>query len=219
MIIYHGSKRRIEKPNVKGSNPTNDYGPAFYLTLDLDAAKSWACRDNSIGIVNQYHVHGNAYNQFKILDLTNKAKYSVLNWIAILMHFRSLSSSFKKNNQLVLEWLSKYYMDIDEYDVIIGFRADDSYFRFPLRFVSNDLAFEDLEEVFLSGNLGVQYAFISEKAINALKFEETIECDDSFVGHYYSLVKEASENFDILINRPRDPKKTYVLDLMRKDNE
>ena len=40
MIIYHGSKIKIEKPKSHGSNPTNDYGPSFYMTLDLDAAKS-----------------------------------------------------------------------------------------------------------------------------------------------------------------------------------
>ena len=219
MIIYHGSKKIIENPLVKGSNDTNDYGPAFYLTLDLDAAMSWACRNDSLGIVNKYSFSDKVFSNLRVLDLTNKNKYSVLNWMAILMHFRVLNTSFVKENQIVLDWLSKYYIDVDEYDVIIGFRADDSYFRFPVRFIANDLAFEDLEKVFVSGNLGVQYAFISKRAIDALKFEKAIECHPSFLGHYYSLIQKASEEFDILINQPRDPNKTYILDLMRKDNE
>ncbi len=219
MIIYHGSKKAINNPLYKGSNPSNDYGPAFYVTKDLESAKSWACRNNTIGIVSKYNIDNKVYSSLKVLDLTDKNKYSVLNWIAILMHFRTLDSHFVKNNELVLNWLSKYYINVNDYDVIIGYRADDAYFRFPIRFVSNDLAFEDLESVFKSGNLGVQLAFISQKAIDSLKYVGDIECDDSFLGHYFSLVKDASNNFDILINKPRDPSKTYVLDLMREEHE
>ena len=39
MKIYHGSKIIIEEPKQKGSNPENDYGPAFYVTTDLEMAK------------------------------------------------------------------------------------------------------------------------------------------------------------------------------------
>lgn len=219
MKIYHGSKIIIDHPFVKGSNEVNDYGPSFYLTKDLEAAKSWACKNNSVGIVNEYEIKDSSFHKLKILDLTNKSKYSVLNWMAILMHFRELDSSFKRNNQLTLDWLAKYYIDVNEYDVIIGYRADDSYFRFPLRFISNDLSFEDLEDVFLSGHLGIQYAFMSARSIKNLSFKKIIECDDKYLGHYFSIVTKASNQFDELLNRPRDPRKTYILDLMRKDNE
>lgn len=219
MKIYHGSKVVIKEPNVKGSNELNDYGPSFYLTKDLEAAKSWACKNDSIGIVNEYEIRDQSFDSLKILDLTNKTKFSVLNWMAILMHFRQLDTSFIKNNELTLNWLKKYYIDVNEYDVIIGFRADDSYFRFPLRFISNDLAFEDLEDVFLSGELGVQYAFMSQRAIKMLKFQNAIECDSNYLGHYYSIVSKASKEFDELLNRPRDPNKKYILDLMREENE
>ena len=219
MKIYHGSKVLIEHPVVKGSDEANDYGPSFYMTKDLEAAKSWACKNNSVGVVNEYDISSVSFNKLKILDLTNKDKYSVLNWMAILMHFRELDSSFRRNNQLTLQWLEKYYINVDDYDVIIGYRADDSYFRFPLRFVSNDLSFDDLEDVFLSGHLGIQYAFMSIQAIKLLNFKKIIECGDEYLGHYYSIVTKASKEFDELLNRPRNPKKKYILDLMREDNE
>lgn len=219
MKIYHGSKVLIEQPSVKGSDKANDYGPSFYLTKDLMAAKSWACRNNSVGIVNEYEIRSSAFKELKILDLTNKDKYSVLNWMAILMHFRELDSSFVRNNIITLEWLQKFYINVDDYDVIIGFRADDSYFRFPLRFVANDLSFDDLEDVFLSGHLGIQYAFMSERAIKLLTFKKIIVCDEEYLGHYYSALTKASQQFDELLNRPRDPKKKYILDLMREENE
>lgn len=219
MKIYHGSKVLIEHPTLKGSDERNDYGPSFYLTKDLDAAKSWACKNDSVGVVNEYEIKKTSLDKLKILDLTNKSKYSVLNWMAILMHFRELDSSFVKKNQLALNWLQKYYVNVEDYDVVIGFRADDSYFRFPLRFVSNDLAFEDLEDVFLSGQLGIQYAFMSDRSIKLLTFKRIIECSDDYLGHYYSIVTKASQQFDELLNRPKEPGKKYILDLMREDNE
>lgn len=219
MNIYHGTKVVIEKPQVKGSNATNDYGPSFYVTTELNAAKSWACKNDSLGIVNKYKIDDRSFKQLKVLNLTDKTTYSVLNWMAILMHFRELDSSFIRQNKIVLDWLEKYYIDVADYDVVIGFRADDSYFRFPIRFISNDLSFEDLENVFLLGDLGVQYAFMSERAINLLKYDGYIECEEAYLGHYYSIVTKASHDFDEILSRPRDPRKKYIIDLMREDNE
>lgn len=219
MKIYHGSKKIIKTPLVKGSNPKNDYGPSFYLTVDIEAAKSWACKNGIIGLVNCYVVDSRTFQKLRILDLTDKSQYTILNWLAILMHFRELDPSFVKKNKLVLEWLEQFYIDVDLYDVIIGFRADDSYFRFPIRFITNDLSFDDLEEIFMLGNLGKQYAFMSKKAIDSLHFSEALECENDYLGHYYSIVKKATEDFDELIDRERDPRKTYFLDLMRKENE
>lgn len=219
MIIYHGSKTMIVNPIKGGSDPNNDYGPSFYLTLDLYSAKSWACKNNTIGVVNKYVVDNKKYEELKVLDLTNKTKFSILNWLAILMHFRKLDSSFIKKNQLAIEWLKKFFINVNEYDVVIGYRADDSYFRFPSSFISNELAFDDLEEIFMLGDLGVQYAFMSQRAIDLLKFEKIIPCDESFLGHYYSIVTKATTTFDEILNRPRNPNKTYIFDLMRNDHE
>lgn len=219
MIIYHGSKRIIEQPKVKGSYIKNDYGPAFYLTTDLNSAKSWACKNDEVGIVNKYIVDDKRFKSLKILDLTNESSFTVLNWIAILLHFRELDSFYKKTSLKIISWLEKYYIDVNEYDVIKGFRADDAYFRFAKDFVNGTLAFEDLRRVFELGNLGIQYAFISEKAIKLLKFDKIIECDSSFVGHHFNIVKEATEIYNQIFTSERTLDKTYILDLMRKDNE
>ena len=209
----------IEHPIKGGSDPFNDYGPSFYLTTELDNAKSWACKNNSIGVVNQYSVDNKKYHELKVLDLTNKDMYTVLNWLAILMHFRKIDSSVIRRNKPALDWLEKYYIDVNDYDVIKGFRADDSYFRFPLAFISGELSYDDLEEIFKLGNLGIQYAFMSQAAIDLLTFQKIIECDESFVGHYYSVVTKATAQFDEILERPRDPQKTYIFDLIRNENE
>ncbi|MDD7064790.1 MAG: DUF3990 domain-containing protein, partial [Mollicutes bacterium] len=181
-------------------------------------AKSWACKNGTAGVVNQYRIDERRWDFLKILDLTRKDSFNVLNWIAILMHFRKLEISFERRNKPALEWLSKYFIDVREYDVVIGFRADDSYFRFPSSFVSGELSLDDLEEIFLLGDLGKQYAFMSQKALNALRFDRVIPCEEEYVGRYYSIVSKATAKFNEVFNWPRSPDKTYVLDLMRKDH-
>ena len=106
MKLYHGSKLTISNPINKGSKKDNDYGPAFYLTKDLKSAHEWACRNNSIGVVNEYELQ---VRGLKILDLTDKNKYSVLNWVAILLHNRTLDSKFVNAFKTRLKLISDHY--------------------------------------------------------------------------------------------------------------
>lgn len=215
MIIYHGSKQIIETPVVNGSDEHNDYGASFYLTTDLESAKIWACKHNTLGIVNEYEIRKADYEKLKILDLTDKEKYSPLNWIAILVHFRKLSGKFRNEYQVYLDWLEKYYIDISEYDVVIGYRADDAYFAFPLSFIQNQLSYDDLERIYLLGNLGKQQAFMSERSIKLLKFVRTRECDESYIGKYYNVVQAATKEFEDSISGVKDPYKTYIINMVR----
>lgn len=219
MNIYHGSKKIIEKPLVRGSGEHNDYGPAFYVTPHFEMAKMWACKNGTIGVVNKYQINEGSFEKLKVLDLTDKTKYSILNWIAILMHFKNLDYNTKQVYSYFLDWLSKYYIDVSNYDVVIGYRADDAYFEFPLKFLKNNISIEDLEEIYLLGNLGIQYTFISERAIKLLKFKKAIECEKSYIGEYYKIVKIAIDEYRAKTNKPIDIHKKYILDLMREEEK
>jgi len=219
MIFYHGSNQEIIKPIINGSNENNDYGPSFYLTQDYDQACLWACKNNSFGIVNKYYVEKKDFESLKILDLTDKSKFSVITWISILMHFRKLSSSYKEELENELEYIKKYYIDVSQYDIVIGFRADDSYFKFPLRFLSNSMSLEKLIKVYELGNLGIQYAFMSKRAINTLKHIESIDIGTSYCGRYYEIVKTATEEFQTIVKEKHDVNDTFLRDIMRNDKE
>lgn len=216
MIFYHGSKLVIDKPITHGSNPQNDYGASFYTTSDFESAKEWACKNNELGLVNKYIIRTSDYNSLKLLDLTNKEEYSVLNWVAILMHFRELDSSFKHLYSLRLSWLEKFYIDVNEYDVIKGFRADDAYFAFPQAFLMGQLSLQRLQKVFMLGKLGVQYAFMSEKAIRKLKFSSAEEIEEKYIGMYYSRIKLATEEYRNILNEPINDNETFVTDLIKR---
>lgn len=211
MKVYHGSKITLNKPVVAGSKNDNDYGPAFYLTQDLDSAHEWACRNNTIGIVNEYELNTRG---LKILDLTNKEKYSVLNWLSILLHFRTLDSSFVNSFKARLNYLEKnYYIDVSEYDLVIGYRADDAYFRFPLDFVRGNLTLEQLSYSFNLGKLVVQYAIITQKGIDNLTFITSYTSEMKYINQYFNNVTHATTIFN---NLSKDEEGTRIFDIMKE---
>lgn len=168
LVIYHGSNYIIEKPYYHGGKAKNDYGFGFYCTENLELAKEWSCSNNeSNGFANKYSID---LTNLKILDLTNK-RYSILNWIAILLKFRT----FDLSNDIAIqakEYLIKnFYININNYDIVIGYRADDSYFSFAKDFVNNTIPIRKLSQAMELGQLGKQVVIVSKLAFERLHFE------------------------------------------------
>ncbi len=165
MIIYHGSKNIIEKPLFKKGNIYNDYGLGFYCTESLELAKEWACTDFEANCyANKYEIDESKY---KVLDLT---KYSILNWMAILLKFRSFSINTVVGREAKEFLINNYYIDVDKYDIIIGYRADDSYFSFAKDFINNVISIKQLEEAMYLGELGIQIVLKSKDAFDNIKY-------------------------------------------------
>ena len=141
MILYHGSNNIIKQPFLGGGKIYNDYGQGFYCTDKIELAKEWACTEEVSAYVNKYELD---IQKLKILDLS-KNEYSTLNWLALLLKYRKLriTSPIMKRG---MEWLIKHFsIDISAYDVIIGYRADDSYFSFARAFINNQISLKQLE--------------------------------------------------------------------------
>lgn len=207
MKLFHGSKKIVSKPIPSGSKEDNDYGPAFYTTPDLESAHEWSCRNESVGFVNFYNL---SLDDLKILDLT---KMPIMNHLAILLHFRKLDSGFVDAFSYRLELIEKhFYIDISKYDVVIGYRADDAYFRFPLDFVRGNLTLEQLEYSYNLGNLGIQYVLISSKAFKKLKYLKSLESDSKYIFQYFKKVFEATKRFNEL-NKDEDG--IRIMDIIR----
>ena len=66
--------------------------------------------------------------------------------------------------------LNQYLINTDSYDLIIGYRADDSYFAFARDFISNTISLEQLNYAMKLGELKEQFVLISEKAFEKIKF-------------------------------------------------
>ena len=211
-IIYHGSEAIIEKPEYLKGNVHNDYGLGFYCSPNKELAKEWAARKTGHGYINRYQIRD---DRLKILDLTKPPYNDVLNWVALLMHNRELSFDLRNNFPRELKYLDdKYLIDVSKYDIVIGYRADDSYFRFPEAFVRSEITLESLNKIFKAGDLGKQYVLISERAFNLIHFLDYKEVFEDSRVDYYSRKSGADKIFTDLLNADRYSKGTRLRDLI-----
>lgn len=174
LTLYHGSDHKIGKPIYQGGKRTNDYGFGFYCTKDFELACEWAAKSqDKNAYTNQYSIDT---KNLKVLDLTDK-KYTILNWVAILLENRT----FTLNAPISIEakdYITKHFhVNTDEFDIIRGYRADDSYFSFAEDFLNNTISLQQLEKAMKLGDLGIQYVFVSQKAFEEVKFETAILID------------------------------------------
>ena len=214
MIIYHGSKDIIEKPEFGKGNQKNDYGLGFYCTENVELAKEWACSNNETnGYANQYEID---LSDYKVLDLREE-KYSILNWMALLLKFRTFDVNTPISAQAKEYILENFYVDVEEYDVIIGYRADDSYFSFAKDFINNTISVEQLAEAMRLGELGIQIVLKSKKAFDAVKYKsyELAECKEYYVKRV-SRDKKARETYLSGYRQDLVSDGLFVLDIIRK---
>ena len=64
-----------------------------------------------------------------------------------------------------------FFIDPEEYDIIIGYRADDSYFSFAQDFVAGTISLQKLSEAMRLEKLGEQIVLKSERAHKQIRFQ------------------------------------------------
>ena len=211
MIFYYGADRKVEKPiyNYSESNPSNDYGIGFYLTKEKDKAELWASQfDEGYCIKYEFDM-----KDLKVLYLNSNTKEEIMLWISILVNNR-FSKEEIENNKETIEWLnSHYHVNLDEYDVIVGYRADDSYFLYSRDFVSNDLSIDALSKAMKLGKLGLQYCLKSEKVFKKIK---TLEYKKIEKNNDYAVYREKIRQEYIQTKENDDIHNDRLLDIMRK---
>jgi len=170
MTIYHGSTVIVDNPLYGYGRNDNDYGKGFYCTEDPELAREWAAVTDKGGFLNTYEIKTDGLNIIRLMN----PEYHILNWLAILLQNRKVrySSPVEKRGA---EYIIQHYAPIiDDADVLIGYRADDSYFSFSRAFLSNTITLEQLSHAMRYGNLGEQFVLMSKKAFNSISFIEAI---------------------------------------------
>lgn len=211
MMIYHGSHEIVENPMLEKGKIYNDYGQGFYCTEHIELAKEWACEENRPGFANQFILE---LDGLRVLNLS-ESPYHIFQWLALLMANRKFTLSTSLMIQAA-EWLKQNFLiDISLYDVIIGYRADDSYFSFAKAFVKNTITVEQLSSAMRLGNLGEQIVLKSQAAFSKIQYQNAIYADDKI---YYPKRKvrdeKARDNYHkILTENPLSG--VYILDLLR----
>ena len=199
MILYHGSKDIIEKPQYGKGKRYNDYGLGFYCTESLPLAKEWAVDRKRNGHVNQYELDE---TNLSLLNL-NSNEYNILHWLTILLENRTLDelSPLAAEGK---EYLSaNYHLPYRSYDIIKGYRADDSYFSFAEDFLNGVISYRQLTNAMRFGKLGEQIVLISETAFKQIRFlnAEPVPFKEWFPKKERRDIKARRDYFDLERNR------------------
>lgn len=212
--LYHGSAEIVKKPEYGKGNSRNDYGLGFYCTETLDLAKEWACGSKLGGFANIYTIDT---SELSILNLS-APQYGFLHWIAILVNNRIFSVTSPMAEE-AKEYLTDFFLpDINAFDAITGYRADDSYFTFAMDFLSNTISMRQLGRVMRFGSLGEQFVLKSQKAFDTIRFIRSEPADGEV---YFSKRKkrdmEAREQY---LKRERKTTRSgtdiFMLDIIRE---
>lgn len=212
IILYHGSPEIIEKPDITKGKMNNDCGQGFYCTQDLERAREWACLASTDGYANCYELD---MDGLRVLNLSLE-EYTILHWMALLVTYRHfhISSPVMKRGK---EWLQKNFLiDISEYDVIIGYRADDSYFSFARAFLNNEISVKQLSYALKLGQLGEQVVLKSEKAFRTIRYV-SYEAVDSSVYYLQRRTRDtaARQAYNEELEK-EEPDGMFIRDLMRE---
>lgn len=219
ITVYHGSPKVITKPKYGYGNAKNDYGLGFYLTEDINLAKEWACSESHSGYANKYELD---MTDLSVLSLTN-GEYNILNWLAVLLENRVfLTNAFATEAKKYI--LDNFGIEYKSYDVIRGYRADDSYFAFANAFLNNTLSLKQLEKAMFLGKLGEQIVLVSKKAFESINFINAEPAPkEIYLNKKVTRDSGARESFRKEKSRGIVLSEKYVLDIMRErwtnDNE
>ena len=212
--LYHGSEVIVERPEFGKGARHNDYGKGFYCTENPELAREWACAKQKNGYVNIYDLD---MTGLSVLNL-NDPQYNILNWLAILADNRTYWQNGSISEDAKDYIKTHFLLDISGYDVIIGYRADDSYFSFAQDFVAGVISLEKLSEAMRLGKLGEQIVLKSPKAFEQIEY---VGCENVDSDIYYTRKMErerdARREYRKRKREKADIHELYIIDIMREE--
>lgn len=210
LTIYHGSEKIVEQPTFGEGRKNNDFGPGFYCTSSEDLAKEWAVSSLRDGFSNRYTLDTEYLN---ILNL-NSPEYTILNWIAVLVEHRLFSIKTPVARRAKRYLIDNFSINVNAFDLIVGYRADDSYFDYAESFLNNGISVEQLAYAMRLGKLGEQIVVKSKFAFYNLKYEGF---DIAGKDQYYVLRKARDDEANRLYLKMLEEESDglYIQDIMR----
>ena len=210
ITIYHGSEKIVDEPTFGKGKAHNDFGLGFYCTESDDLAKEWAVSSLRNGFSNKYTLDTEYLN---VLNL-NSPDYTILNWIAVLVEHRVFSLKTPVARRAKRYLIDNFGVNVNAFDLITGYRADDSYFDYAESFLNNGISVEQLARAMKLGKLGEQIVLKSKFAFSKIKFESFDVAEKDI---FYVLRKarddEANQTYLEMLEEEDDG--LYIQDIMR----
>ena len=210
ITIYHGSKQIVEVPTFGIGKKNNDFGLGFYCTESNDLAKEWAVSSLSDGFSNRYTINTEYLNILKL----NSPDYTILNWMAVLVEHRLFSIKTPVARRAKNYLIDNFGINVNAYDLITGYRADDSYFDYAEAFLNNGITVEQLAHAMKLGKLGEQIVIKSKFAFTRITFEGFELAEKNT---YYALRKARNDDANQMYLNILDEESNglYMQDIMR----
>lgn len=159
ITLYHGSENIVEVPVFGKGRRNNDFGLGF-IARKAALAMEWAVSDLHDGYANRYTLDT---EYLKVLHL-NSPQYTILNWIVVLVEHRLFTLKNPVARRAKQYLIDNFAVNVNAYDIITGYRADDSYFDYAETFLNNGISVEQLARAMRLGKLGEQIVIKSKYA-------------------------------------------------------
>lgn len=179
-LLFHGAKSEIEgKIDIHRGRKNNDFGQGFYTGESYEQAMSFVS-----GFANS-SVYYLSFN-----DKNLKCKQYNVNqdWMMTIAYYRGTLDEYKDHP--IVRSLIEQSRDCD---YIIAPIADNRMFQIINSFIAGDLTDEQCKHCLAATNLGMQYIFISEKAVSQVKLIERCYIADNEREYYKNIRNEESE--------------------------
>ena len=146
MTVYHGGYQAVEKPEIRVSRNTKDFGTGFYCTVIKEQAQRWARRYNT-KIVSIYDVRLNS--DLKIKDFREMSE----EWLDFIVACR--------------------HGEPHNYDIVIGAMANDQIYNFVSDFIDGIITRKQFWNMARFKYPTHQINFCTKRALQCLKFDHS----------------------------------------------
>ena len=197
--VFHGSLSQEIAPEYGRGKSYHDYGNGFYTSADKALANEWAV---SLSTGENGYCHAFSLDTTNLCCLSIDAAEDVLSWMAILMKHRP-GTDTRRWDLIQQRFIDKYYINVDAYDLVVGYRANDSYLAIAKQFARGEIGVGILARLLKLGSFGVQVCVKSRLAYTRLRYLELSEVDyEQYHAQFISRDEESRRSMRELINSP-----------------
>ena len=179
-LLFHGAKSKIDgEIDIHRGRHNNDFGQGFY------AGESY---EQAISFVSGFENSSVYYICFNDDNLMCK-RYAVnQEWMMTIAYYRGALDEYK-NHPVV----KKIIEQSRACDYIIAPIADNRMFQIINSFIEGELTDEQCKHCLAATNLGMQYIFVSEKAVSQAKLIERCYISQNEREYYKNIRLEESK--------------------------
>ena len=144
----------------------------------------------------------------------NSPGYTILNWIAVLVEHRLFAIKTPVARRAKRYLIDHFSVNVNAFDLITGYRADDSYFDYAESFLNNGITVQQLSQAMRRGKLGEQIVVKSKFAFSRLRYDGF---DIAEKETYFSLRKARNDDANrmYLEMLEQEDDGLYIQDIMR----